>query len=68
MADQFDQASEIEALTLHQHLQNQQAKAAKQPTIASKGVCLYCGEPLSDGKRWCDALCRDEWQRENPDL
>lgn len=28
------------------------------------GYCLYCGEPVSDGKRWCCVECRDEWERE----
>lgn len=28
------------------------------------GFCLYCGEPLSKGRRWCDAECRDEWESE----
>ena len=28
------------------------------------GECHYCGEPLNDGRRFCDADCRDDWQRE----
>lgn len=31
-----------------------------QPT----GACLWCDTPLT-GKRWCDADCRDMWQRKN---
>lgn len=27
------------------------------------GVCLNCGESLSEGMRWCDAGCRDDWSR-----
>lgn len=30
-----------------------------QPT----GVCMHCGAPLPGGRRWCDAECRDEWER-----
>lgn len=30
---------------------------------AATGVCLWCGEPLGQGLRWCDADCRDEWER-----
>lgn len=26
------------------------------------GVCLCCGAELADGRRWCDADCRDDWQ------
>ena len=25
------------------------------------GFCLYCGQPLKDGKRWCDSDCRDDF-------
>lgn len=28
------------------------------------GECLWCGEPLPDGRRWCDADCRDHWEAE----
>jgi len=28
------------------------------------GRCLHCELPLPDGMRWCDADCRDDWQRE----
>lgn len=28
------------------------------------GYCLFCGEPLTDNKRWCDKDCRDMWQKE----
>ena len=28
------------------------------------GFCLCCGAPLADARRWCDAACRDDWQRE----
>jgi len=23
------------------------------------GFCLHCEEPLADGRRWCNADCRD---------
>lgn len=28
------------------------------------GFCLFCGEPLSEGRRWCDKVCRDLWSKE----
>lgn len=37
-------------------------RAPEGPT--SNGCCLYCGEPLPSGERWCDADCRDEWEYE----
>ena len=27
------------------------------------GECLCCGEELPEGRRWCDADCRDLWQK-----
>ena len=29
------------------------------------GECLFCEAPLDDGIRWCDAECRDNWERLN---
>lgn len=30
-----------------------------------KGYCLYCYEPLLDShRRWCNAECRDAWEKE----
>ena len=29
------------------------------------GYCLFCGEPLPKGRRWCNADCRDSWEKEN---
>ncbi len=26
------------------------------------GACLWCEAPLPDGRRWCCADCRDDWQ------
>lgn len=28
------------------------------------GVCLACEEPVATGRRWCDASCRDQWQKD----
>ena len=27
------------------------------------GYCLWCGEEMEEGRRWCDADCRNRWQR-----
>lgn len=31
------------------------------------GACLYCSEKLlfSDSARWCDAICRNAYERED---
>lgn len=28
------------------------------------GFCLFCGEPVPKGHRWCDKVCRDLWEKE----
>ena len=27
------------------------------------GYWLNCGEPQEEGRRWCDAECRDLWEK-----
>lgn len=62
MADQFDLASEYEELERLSCLNR--LKSGSQPTAKATGQCLYCEEPLPEGRRWCNAECRDEWERE----
>lgn len=26
------------------------------------GYCLWCGEPVPEGYRWCGPECRDAWE------
>jgi hypothetical protein len=39
--------------------------AARQalPDAQATGACLWCGDEVSAGRRWCDADCRDDWER-----
>jgi hypothetical protein len=40
-------------------------RARKRPTDPSPqatGLCLWCGEPVPDGRRWCGPECRDDWE------
>ena len=36
----------------------------KSKEAEETGYCLFCGEPLPPGRRWCDKDCRDDWERE----
>lgn len=27
------------------------------------GYCLACGETVAQGMRWCNVMCRDDYQR-----
>ncbi len=31
--------------------------------VGHTGYCLDCGEPLQATARWCDADCRDMWEK-----
>lgn len=59
LPDKNDQATEQEALRRDAALA-QRKPEGPPPT----GECLICGAPLKDGRRWCNAHCRDDWQRE----
>ncbi len=30
----------------------------------ANGFCHYCSSPTAPGLRWCDALCRDDYEKE----
>lgn len=58
MADDADRAAEQQEMLLAAAL----ARRAQAGPVAT-GYCLHCGEPLAPNLRWCDADCRDDWQR-----
>jgi len=41
-----------------------EVRRAQERGIKAVGVCLFCGEPLPDHMRFCDADCRDGWEFE----
>lgn len=58
MTDDIDMAQERELATLALQL------AVRKPEgPPANGRCLTCDTPLSIGLRWCDPLCRDEFDR-----
>jgi hypothetical protein len=60
-SDFSDLASAHEAMSLEAALRNM----PRAPLVAARGSCLFCEAPfqLGDGRRWCDADCRDDWER-----
>lgn len=56
--DEFDKASEFEELRRKIALRTRKP-AGPQAT----GCCLFCGEPLPPGQRWCNSDCRDDWEK-----
>ena len=31
--------------------------------VEHTGVCLNCGDKTIGTQRWCDVMCRNDWQR-----
>lgn len=44
---------------LAEHRKKPETKEANET-----GYCLFCGEPVPKGHRWCDADCRNLWEAE----
>lgn len=63
MADLLDQADTNIEFALKHALH---ASRKPEPSVQATGECLFCGEPVDEGRRWCDAECRDYWEAENP--
>ena len=39
------------------------AERKPTPVIKATGLCLWCGEPVEDGRRWCEAGCQQDWMK-----
>jgi hypothetical protein len=60
-----DDADKTDALSEMTHQSNVYNSRRDEPQAVAIGECLFCGEPVGPGRRWCDAACRDDWQSEN---
>ena len=61
MADILDQADVCMEYALKDALTKSKMP---EPTKTYTGYCWFCESPLEAPKRWCDAECRDNWQKE----
>ena len=59
--DTGDEAARREELDKCVALANARTLAGVLPE--PNGSCLNCGDQVGDGLRWCDADCRDDWER-----
>jgi len=59
MTDAADRAEEEIEMELAEALRKR-----KPPWPVAIGACHYCGEPLENGQRWCDADCERGWEHE----
>lgn len=60
MADDADRAQQHIDAELAHLVARRRAEAP-----AATGFCLHCGAVVDPPRRWCDADCRDDWQREH---
>lgn len=60
--DIVDEANEL----AQQAVENAIESARKAtPEAKATGKCLNCGYHVPPGHRWCDADCREDWQKSN---
>jgi hypothetical protein len=57
--DEGDRAAAIQQKDIDNGLKIRKAKGP-----VPNGICYHCGETVVDELRWCDAECRDAWQRD----
>ena len=63
MSDEIDSAND-KTMFLTELMVKELSK--RPPAAMPTGVCLLenCGWPVPEGHRWCDADCRDLWEKE----
>lgn len=57
-ADPFDRAAQLQRIDIER---GRTMKRPEGPT--ADGSCHWCGAEVGPLRRWCDADCRDNWQR-----
>ena len=58
MSDDIDRAQKEVERSLGEAL-----RARKPSGPVANGRCHFCGELLDDAARWCDTICRDQWEK-----
>lgn len=59
--DEADQANNN--IARDEEIAIQAAATYHGPSATGKCLAQDCGEELLEGKRWCNADCRDAWQK-----
>lgn len=63
MADEADIGSDLSE-NERAYRESEIRRKASKLEAESTGYCLSCEEELPElGRRWCDAECRDMWER-----
>lgn len=58
ITDLSDQATAVEELFRETAIRRREPNGPP-----ATGACLFCESPLEPPMRWCDAACRDDWER-----
>lgn len=59
--DPMDEATAREEELIADALARHRLRRKEEPQAT--GACLECEAPLEGARRWCDAGCRDMWER-----
>lgn len=57
----LDEAQQLVIDNTEDALKRHRSRAQHGPHAT--GSCLACGAKVPKGRRWCDADCRDDWER-----
>jgi len=57
-----DQAYELQDLVMRSQIQNIRNNVGR--SLLPSGYCYYCGEEIHSPLIFCDALCRDDYEKE----
>ncbi len=58
--DDIDRAEAQSAEFLRRRIDEERSKTS---VIPATGYCLNCDTALPDGRRWCDAECRNDFEK-----
>lgn len=58
---QIEAADRRREIELEMGIREIQRRAGER--VAATGWCLDCGEEVPSPRRWCDADCRDQWEK-----
>lgn len=62
MSDIIDQANDL--VEQNDTLAVKAIRANLKPEAEFTGECLWCAEVVEAPRRWCDADCRDAWEKD----
>lgn len=61
MSDEVDRAEQNQSVILDAAVKRRRDVSAVP--VMGIGRCHSCGDRVGEGRRWCDADCRDDWEK-----